>query len=110
MSSQHTPGPWVAVNHDVEGEREVGEDGVRFWNVLAADGRYRGDVCSIHSAVHIGGISIEERDANARLIAEAPEFLLLLQEAAEFIQPFNRAEDLSDRIEVAIARAKGEAA
>lgn len=39
--------------------------------------------------------------------AADPTLLALLIEAAEFIQPFNRAEELSDRIEAAIKSALG---
>jgi hypothetical protein len=35
----------------------------------------------------------------------APDMLAALKDAAEFIQPFNRAEELLDRIEAAISKA-----
>ncbi len=72
--SGHTPGPWKAHNQDVTVERELGDDGVRFWDVVG-EGPWRGAVCTVHSAVHIDGISLDERDANARLIATAPDML-----------------------------------
>ena len=46
----------------------------------------------------------------AERIAADSDLLAALEEAAEFIQPFNRAEDLLDRMEAAIAKAKGLAA
>jgi len=45
--------------------------------------------------------------ANARLIAAAPEMLELLKKAADFIQPFNRGEDLLNEIDAIIAKATG---
>lgn len=49
----------------------------------------------------------EEALANAHLIAAAPDLLAALKEAADFVQPFNRAEDLLDKIEAVIAKAEG---
>lgn len=71
---KHTPGPWHATCVDrVNGNRDLGDDGIRFWEVCPeGQGAYRGAVCTVHSAVHIGGITIKERDANAQLIASAP--------------------------------------
>ena len=69
--SEHTPGPWVAICCDVTGERPVGDSGIRYWYVDPV-GEYRGSVCNVHAAEGIGGITIAERDANARLIAAAP--------------------------------------
>lgn len=45
--------------------------------------------------------------ADKSLLAAAPDMLAMLIEAAEFIQPFNRAEELLDRIDVVIAKARG---
>jgi hypothetical protein len=39
------------------------------------------------------------------LMNDTSELYELLAEAGEFIQPFNRAEELSDRIEAALAKA-----
>jgi hypothetical protein len=78
--SKHTPGPWVATCSDVVGERPIGDSGLRFWNVEESDGpKYRGNVASVFSAEHIGGITIAERNANARLIAAAPDLLEALE-------------------------------
>lgn len=52
---------------------------------------------------------VKQQDANANLIAAAPDLYTLLEEAGEFIQPFNRGEELSARIYAALARARGEA-
>lgn len=88
-NAQHTPGPWhfEAGVEDNEGE---------FYVCHAAT------VCDATTVCNPGS------EADARLIAAAPELLEALIEAAEFIQPFNRAEALLDRIDAAIALATGE--
>ncbi|WP_395451165.1 hypothetical protein ACHMW7_16060 [Aminobacter sp. UC22_36] len=45
-------------------------------------------------------------DAYEAQAKQAPDLLAVLKEAADFIQPFNRAADLLDRVEAAIATAK----
>lgn len=42
---------------------------------------------------------------NMRAMVATPDILALLAEAADFIQPFNRAEELLDRIEGALSKA-----
>lgn len=49
------------------------------------------------------------RDAMADAANAIQELLAVLKEAAEFIQPFNRAEDLYARIETVIAKAEVQA-
>ena len=61
----HTPGPW-RVSRDSYGI-------VRIW----AD--YRGEECDVACPEGDGSINSAERDANARLIAAAPELLTALQ-------------------------------
>ena len=115
-NAKHTPGPWGAECRDLsDTHRKVGDDGVRYWDVGPGfSGSYRGEVCTVHSAVHIDGITIEQRDANARLIAAAPDLLEALQSAAHFVRehyaPSIDAEhDLMGKINAAIARATGAA-
>ena len=70
MSTKHTPGPWLL-------EHNLGTDDLDCgWSVLEREQNpYRGDVCRVTDAEHIDGITKGERDANARLIAAAPELL-----------------------------------
>ena len=107
-----TPGPWMATCGDVTGEREVGDDGLRFWSIQSA-GQYRGDICHVHAAEHIGGIMISERDANARLIAAAAELFEALEAALdEREQDHGRIADgphWTVRARAALAKARGEA-
>lgn len=107
--AEHTPGPWEADCCDVTGARPPGDSGVRFWSVVGK-GDYRGSVCNVHSAEHIGGITIAERDANARLIAAAPDLLeacyIGLGVALAFEEESDRS--ASEKIRAAIAKAKGQ--
>ncbi len=70
----HTPAPWRATCHDVTEGMERGDSGIRYWSINRASG-YHGEIASVHSALKINGITLEERDANARLIETAPELL-----------------------------------
>ena len=57
----HTPGPWTALRMHTGG-----------WDVFDPRGR---DVVTVYG----GGVEIESREANARLIAAAPDLLDALQ-------------------------------
>jgi hypothetical protein len=77
--SAHTPGPWFA-------NAAIGTDDADCgWHIEpeCIDFQYRGMVCSLNDAEHIEGITKSERDANARLIAAAPELLALLKDWRE---------------------------
>lgn len=105
--AKHTPGPWKA---------EANEKSASI-NILGL----HGDPMRCRSSDGHGSIVIvecweddndqpfapmhPEQVANARLIAAAPELLALLDEAADFIQPFNRADALLEKIEAVIAKA-----
>ena len=104
--SAHTPGPWLM-------EPAIGTDDVDCgWHIepVIVDYKYRGMVCSLNDAEHIGGITKQERDANARLIAASPDLLaacLALKAAGPLGQrEWNAAADMMD---AAIAKATGEA-
>jgi hypothetical protein len=98
--SAHTPGPWNMVEASggwLIGPRETdGPD-------------YVGDVHRLAK-----GRSDEESEANARLIATAPELLRALRDALPFINcrecelhnPY--VEDIRDAARAAIAKARGE--
>ena len=103
---KHTPGPWIATR--ILGSWWIEEDD------LAAFFRRR-------IAIVDDGAGIESPDANARLIAAAPELLAALEEAKQFIQngieygyinmPEKRDHDSATetpgKIEAAIRKAKG---
>lgn len=70
MTALHTPGPWVIKrNRSVTARRPDGLPGVMREIVVA-------------EVLSGGTASIAEADANARLIAAAPEMLLALRRAA----------------------------
>ena len=74
MSTEHTPGPWLLEQQLGTGDSDCG------WSVLEREQNpYRGEICHITDAEHIAGITKAERDANARLIAAAPELLEALR-------------------------------
>lgn len=99
MSAAHTPGPWVA------GLNDVPYAGLDFecWTVDGPDG----GICTVDS-------SVDEREANARLIAAAPELLEALQELASEVATAGLSLALLDRLDAshfkaraAIAKARG---
>ena len=64
MSTQHTPGPWTIITGSVYKERSSGG----------------GDIPIAHMDREIGNGTVPvERDANARLIAAAPDLLTALE-------------------------------
>jgi hypothetical protein len=94
MKTQHTPGPWVA-SHDVAG-------------IVIEPGRshYLPYVAVLESR---GGGSEEERWANARLIAAAPELLDALKEAREVLAvalAWPGSEPIRQKINAALAKAE----
>jgi hypothetical protein len=111
--STHTPGPWFA-------QRAIGTDDMDCgWHIEPemVDYKYRGMVASVGDAEHIGGITHDERDANARLIAAAPDLLdaltRLVDRALAYLDGYVMSGQIT-RADVEIARAacakaKGEA-
>jgi hypothetical protein len=98
--SKHTPGPWVARRN------------VAFWEInpvnILDKGPYTvGDVCASDPERPDGGL----QEANAKLIAAAPDLLDALQRIAVRLREMDDATDLDLRVvEDAIQKATGEAA
>ncbi len=110
MNAKHTPGPWVS-------EVALGSHdefcGIEIMQSRAADDfTYRGGVARVSEAEHINGITRAECEANARLIAAAPELL----DALQALRDPGRMEDSQwwieacRRADAAIAKATGGAA
>ena len=106
MSAKHTPGPWIAQIPNIgEDPFERDERGNQYWEIKPAemlfDGRYL-DVTAWTS------------EANARLIAAAPELLAVLERVQSmFSYQFEGGltgcmADLSIDVRAAIAKATGE--
>jgi len=78
----HTPGPWFAVCRMVE-----------------VDDDDHADICSTNPDLFGQGHlapPIEEQQANARLIAAAPEMLAMLQEVADYLDRYADVVDGDD--------------
>lgn len=91
----HTPGPWTYDDESVTGS---------VWSGNAPSGAWPTGVC----VASVLGDSAES-EANARLIAAAPELLEALEECLEWIRQNGRppTSELRQRVENAIAKARG---
>jgi hypothetical protein len=95
---KHTPGPWKYNGYSIEGD-------FHGWRV------YLPSVFS--RSITVEGASAEEADANARLIAAAPDMINALHPLAHFSGDFSDPEDqerllaLFAAARLAIAKAEG---
>ena len=90
MTTQHTPGPWIHYPDD---------------NIISTNGGRK----LLEWQARSQFVSTIERDANARLIAAAPELLAALKRAEEWLEGWASAEPYLLDIRTAIARATGAA-
>jgi hypothetical protein len=93
--SKHTPGPWI-----IDETKALGAYGV--WTDYAThpghDGAWYGSlVCSVYPH-NRSDVPREQRDANARLIAAAPDLLAACKAAARWIAGNTPMVDSSDPI------------
>jgi hypothetical protein len=103
MNTKHTPGPWAV--------------GLYSWdNVKGAHG-ILAEGCLIPICHSIMGGDLEESDANARLIAAAPDLLEALRKAEAWVSQYHgmvghnaASRQMSSVIFAAIAKATGGAA
>lgn len=111
-----TPGPWTATNVDVVDKiyLEADDTGRRFWTVTQELGEFefRGTIASVHDAEEIEGVALIERDANARLIAAAPD---LYDALAALVAPSDPMKPTETRLlyqaaRAALAKARGDVA
>ena len=124
--AQWTPGPWIVapIEHLLEKHRK---DTPTFYTATvepALSGSYRGPICHMQSCEHINGITGPECEANARLIAAAPEMAALLEACATHLGDCARdigikrehsmleargrlAEDMATRARALLAKIKG---
>lgn len=120
----HTPGPWAATNKGNGTWRtdvRAGDDGsgrrVATTFVLNAPDRKRGEsICSYRKRYDR---QARQNEANARLIAAAPELLELLEESRDFVahcigSSYCETDKDDDaflaKLDAVIAKAKGETA
>lgn len=101
MSTNHTPGPWVAyaAEHLSKGD----EDPSLFFTVGP---RPFHTVAEVRPG-NVGEGLPEQTPANARLIAAAPEMLVALKWAARFINTEAHDRLLMETVDAAIAKAEG---
>lgn len=94
----HTPGPWAASlsEHVLDGNRIVS---------TRVNGPRRGIVATAYAHER----NVDECDANARLIAAAPELLRCLESATELLKSEPLLVNTVRSFRRAIALAKGEA-
>jgi hypothetical protein len=92
MNAKHTPGPWGISGKE---ERDLGTLSPGFLEISSAH-----DVCWIAKVQ----IHTPEGEANARLIAAAPELLEALKAVVAIA---DRSTDEFDRARAAIAKAEG---
>lgn len=101
MSAQHTPGPWMQT---CSGDWQASNDycsNVTWTGISGADGSI------VALPVTSGHHSDPTFDANARLIAAAPELLEALSRIAQHISPSVYGEEMANIALTAIAKATG---
>ena len=92
--SKHTPGPWRAEKHPQHDHVHCSE----LWMIIAGEP----DDCS---DAEIAQVIAYEAEANARLIAAAPDMLEALKEARALLR--GCIGEAIDRIDAALAKAEG---
>jgi hypothetical protein len=100
----HTPGPWKLNAPDPT-------DDV-FYGTSVSGGRHNNVIAS---GLNLSATNPQEALANARLIAAAPAMLAALEKARQYVhwslleEGTQRSKDVLAAVDVAIAKAKGEA-
>ena len=101
--TKHTPGPWTAEMTD------------KPYNVpLIYAAEHTGPIAEIRSRLDVAAqhpLVVETRNANARLIAAAPDLLAVAQElaaSAGYWSEYDVPLGIVDRLRAAIAKATGE--
>lgn len=72
--NRFTPGPWNW-SHNSASDSSTACIGI----TPETEGGYRGSVADLQSCEHINGTTMQETEANARLIAAAPDLLAAIQ-------------------------------
>lgn len=106
MKTEHTPGPWSATTQHTH-RTPAGVELVCIAVMPAGD--YRGPVADLQSCDHIQGITMAECEANARLIAAAPDMFDALRDALASLEISGQSDYVTGRVRAAIAKARGEA-
>lgn len=107
MSTPHTPGPWAACEMDDWPGRAIYVFAIH----QLSNGRIDADTADCYVAQ--AGLNHSECEANARLIAAAPELLAVVQEleeSAKYWSEYDVPLGIVDRLREAIYMATGGAA
>lgn len=102
--TKHTPGPWVVEPTIIE------HPSAAYVTPDRQDGRpYGGPICTLQDCEHIGGITVDECKANARLIAAAPDMLEALEALLGAVPPhvLKKWPNITKKARAAIAKAEG---
>lgn len=112
MNAQHTPGPWTISwynctmdKEDVEHAKSKGNMNAKVGDVLWRAPRSIGPCGSEHS--HWGGDLLMVEEADARLIAAAPELLEALKDALCALECCGKEYPAASKASAAIAKATG---
>jgi len=99
MNTKHTPGPWTFSSSEQWGD-------TRFYVAQQEDAPYTPNYSDVATLIAetVSGEYVRIQEANARLIAAAPELLEVLQEALVLIPD---AYETKERALRAIAKATG---
>lgn len=100
MIGNHTPGPWIA-------EQDITSDGDTCWNVACNQDGFAHFIVGNEGLFRCDGSD----EANARLIAAAPEMLNMLielQESAQYWSEYGAPFNIVNRLNAVISKAKGE--
>lgn len=98
--SKHTPGPWWFAQHDEFGRYDVGNGDAPMFRTIAPADSGPGE-WSITDYRH------DHQEANARLVAAAPEILEALKGLVSAVEAEGDAERMTERARAAISKAEG---
>lgn len=99
MEAKHTKGDWQAVAPNPDADVRAGERRTYHWTVHTSYAAKTGGICG-HQVCEISSLNTGTEEADAKLIAAAPELLEALQEASLWVDG-----ELKDKVRAAIAKA-----
>jgi len=109
VSPEHTPGPWTYHCNDVHPTED--DDGKRFWEVMAGKvyklpyDRYVSGYIACPD-LSVAQVQFGPAEANARLIAAAPDLLELVEDIEESLTADGTYKLLREACRAAILKAK----
>lgn len=108
MTAKHTPGPWESIPPKTKGKHwKVGARGRLGGKGSTAGASVLWDLASIANGAP--GDTLATEEANADLIAAAPEMFAAMQAVAKYAGLLNLPLDVSNAFHHALAKAEGRA-